>query len=662
MKRAAGGLDRRGHSAKWLWLVAIAAALAVAIAVFDWNWLRGPAASYLSHRIGRPVTIGGLHVDLALHPRVVLDDVSVGNAAWSDQSVMARASRVAARLDLRSLWRRPAIFDEVALERADVLLEKGADGKANWDFGGGSRPVIEALAVHDGVLRYRDPRAAADVTLRLDSSAPASDATPIAFSGAGTLRGNALRVEGTAASLLALENGDRPYRLDVRARAGATRAHFDGTVVPERIEDLRGSFSLEGPDLSQLYPLIPVPLPWTPGYSLHGQLAHGSAIWSFRGFAGKVGESDLAGDFALDNSQPRSRITADVVSSRLDYKDLGGFVGLPAGGSADAANTSAQQSERRRREASARALPSKPYDLGRLRAVDAKVTFKGKRFITTDLPLDNLDVGLDLENGVLKLEPLDFGIAGGHVVADITLDARKDVIATSADIRAHDVELKQVVPALKPPNGSAGKLAGRAVFTAHGNSVGQMLSSSDGEAALISRGGDASALAIVLTNLDLAHAIPLLLTRSDEKAPIRCVVADVAAAAGLMTTKSLVVDTSTEKIFGAGTIDFRNERYDVSLKAQSKQPSLLALRGPIVIDGSFKSPHVHPAIAQVAARIGAAVALGALAPPAAILPFIDFGHATDANCEGLMQAALQNVEPGKHPAQIAAEPKRSRGG
>src|SRR5262249_55668222 len=160
---------------------------------------------------------------------------------------------------------------------------------------------------------------------------------------------------------------------------------------------------------------------------------------------------------------------------------------------------------------SAHALPDKPYDLERLRAVDARVTFKGKRFITTDLPLDNLNAGLNLDNGVARLQPLDFGVAGGHVVSNLVLDARQNVIRTHAAVRVRDVELRQVIPALKPPNGSAGKLAGRAVFAASGNSVAQMLASSDGEAALMSRGGDASALAIVLTNLDLARAVPLLM-------------------------------------------------------------------------------------------------------------------------------------------------------
>jgi hypothetical protein len=52
---------------------------------------------------------------------------------------------------------------------------------------------------------------------------------------------------GGGASLRALENGDRPYRLDIRARTGSTRAHFEGTVMPARIDNVRGTLELSGP-------------------------------------------------------------------------------------------------------------------------------------------------------------------------------------------------------------------------------------------------------------------------------------------------------------------------------------------------------------------------------------------------------------------------------
>jgi hypothetical protein len=293
---------------------------------------------------------------------------------------------------------------------------------------------------------------------------------------------------------------------------------------------------------------------------------------------------------------------------------------------------------------SGRVLPTKPYDPERFRVVDAKVRFKGKRFMATDLPLDNLTATLDLQDGVLQLQPLDFGVAGGHVVSTLVLDARETVIRTNGDVTVRNVELTQILPALKPPKGSAGKVGGRARFAATGNSVAEMLASSNGEVALISRGGEASELAIVLTNLDLARAAQLLL-KGDAKSPIRCVVADFLAENGNMTALTLVMDTEAEKILGEGNVNFATERYDLKLNAKSKRTSLLALRGPIILEGTFKSPQVHPAVGPIAARVATSVALGVAATPlATLLPLIDFGGAIDADCQGLMQDAKDNVQ------------------
>ena len=111
-----------------------------------------------------------------------------------------------------------------------------------------------------------------------------------------------------------------------------------------------------------------------------------------------------------------------------------------------------------------------------------------------------------------------------------------------------------------------------------------------------------------------------------------------------MEAKTMVIDTEAAKILGEGRVDFRNERYDLTLNAQSKRPSLVALRGPIAIDGTFKNPDVHPETAQIAARVGTSIALGALNPLAALLPLIDLGGATDADCRALIGEASANVQ------------------
>ena len=106
----------------------------------------------------------------------------------------------------------------------------------------------------------------------------------------------------------------------------------------------------------------------------------------------------------------------------------------------------------------------------------------------------------------------------------------------------------------------------------------------------------------------------------------------------------LVIDTEAVKILGEGKIDFRNELYDLKLKAQSKRPSLVALRGPIVIDGSFETPNVHPETGPIVARVGTSIALGALNPLAALLPLIDFGGASDTDCRALIAEASASVQ------------------
>jgi uncharacterized protein involved in outer membrane biogenesis len=632
---------------RYVWIViALAVVAAVSMALFDWNWLRGPMSSYLSGKFGRPVAINGnLRGEFSLEPLLVADDVTVANTSWGTHPWMARAERVAVRVQLFSLLRTVVSVPELTLVRPVVRLERDPDGNANWDIGGvPAIPSIGRLRIDAGVVQFLDPASGTDITVDISSdSATASGELPVRLKGSGKLRKNDFTIEGRAGTLLALEDADRPYRLEVQTKAGSTTAKFDGTIVPARVENVDGSLILQGRDLAQLYPIIPVPFPWTPPYRLTGKLKHGGGVWSFREFNGKVGESDLTGRFDIELKNQRTLVDADLVSHKLNYKDLGGLIGLPPPTAAPQARSAAQNKEIAKRERSGLVLPSKPFDVEGLRAVDATVRFKGKHVIATDAPLENLNAVMHLKEGLLKLQPFEAGVAGGTVTSTLTVDLRGKVMKTDADVTVRNVELKQIVPALRPPRGSAGRVGGRAKFTASGNSVAQMLATGNGEVALISWGGDASELAIVLTNLDLARAVELLM-RGDANSPIRCIVANLVSDNGVMDAKTLVIDTEAAKILGEGSIDFRNERYDLKLKAQSKRPSLIALRGPIAIDGSFKNPSVHPESAHIAARVGTSIALGALNPLAALLPLIDFGGATDADCRALTMEASASVQ------------------
>ena len=618
------------------------AALALLVVFFPWNLLRGPVASYASQYLQRPVAIDGtFDVDLGSPMRVSATDITIGNAAWSKHQPMARAERMVLTFTLSGLLR--GVPERVDLIAPDVLLERNADGAANWEFddsGTTTIPEFGRLDVERGALRYLDPRMRADIRLSVQTMPGTGDSpAELRVDGKGTMRGEAVQLDGRGHGVAALRKVDDPYKLAINARAGRTSVRFDGTIVPADPENVRGNLRIQGPDLSRLYPIVPSPLPWTPPYNLSGELAHSKDLWTLRRIKGTVGDSDLAGDFQLDTSKPRTKTIADLSSSRFHYKDLGGFIGLPPGNAA----TAEQQNEAARREASSRVLPEKEFDLAKLRELDAEVKFRGTAVKFGAIPIDNLSSRIRLANGVMRLEPLDFGIADGHIVSNVTLDVTRPTAAISGEIEARRLELKRIFPKLASPEGTAGRFGGRATFKAQGNSVAAMSASLDADAAVIMRGGEASTLTLVLTNLDLANAAQLLL-RGDETARIRCAVAAFHAKDGVVTPDLLVVDTSAVVITGDGTIDLRRETLDLRLTSKSKQPSLLALRGPIVLDGTLKSPNARPSLAQAAARVGVAAGLGAIAPPLALLPLIDFGGAADVDCRSLLQDA--RVETG----------------
>ena len=49
-----------------------------------------------------------------------------------------------------------------------------------------------------------------------------------------------------------------------------------------------------------------------------------------------------------------------------------------------------------------------------MRVIDAKVTLDAKKLEAhVAVPVDSLSFNLDLDDGIMKLAPVDFGIAGG---------------------------------------------------------------------------------------------------------------------------------------------------------------------------------------------------------------------------------------------------------
>jgi uncharacterized protein involved in outer membrane biogenesis len=223
------------------------------------------------------------------------------------------------------------------------------------------------------------------------------------------------------------------------------------------------------------------------------------------------------------------------------------------------------------------------------------------------------------------------------------MDGRGPHIITHADITAKGLHLDQLLPTSKLTASNQGIIGGRTKLDATGDSISQMMGTANGEAALIMDGGSISELLLRLSNLDIANSF-LVLLGGDKNVPIRCMVANFKAVEGDFKVQDLVLDTPKVNITGDGNVNFADESLHLRLVAQSKGFSLVSLRGPILVTGTFIKPKVKPDTTKVATRGAAAVGLAAVTVGVAgLIPLLDFGDKKDSNCAALMDQAKSDA-------------------
>src|SRR5690606_41022785 len=135
------------------------------------------------------------------------------------------------------------------------------------------------------------------------------------------------------------------------------------------------------------------------------------------------------------------------------------------------------------------------------------VRLKAARIEAPKLPLDDMDAHLLLEGGVLRLDPLNFGVAGGDIRATIRMDAREAPIRTRAEVHARGLELGGLLPDAELAQQAVGRIGGDVTLAGAGKSIAGMLGSSSGDAALGMGRGRVRHLVLELAGLDIAASL-----------------------------------------------------------------------------------------------------------------------------------------------------------
>ncbi len=652
----------------------------VLLSTLNWNYARPWINRQASELLDRPVQIQGNLSASWLRPQgqdgwrgwvpwpeISADQIVVGNPKGSRlTSNMAEVKNITVVINPLALLHHTVQIPRLQVKEANVLLDRDAQGvnnwtlkkdepekaKSNWTFD------LEKVMLEKVNVQVADEASQLALDAELDSLKETSkEGYGIAFKAKGRYNQADIKGEGQTGDILSLRDSSNAFPLQGKVSVGETSIGIEGSLTrPQQLASLDVRLTLAGDSMADLFPLVGVALPQTPPYSTEGRLIGllegDNDKWRYEEFKGVVGESDLEGTVEYQVREPRPLLTGDVHSKLLRFKDLGPLIGADTSDVKGAGTKDDKVKQPRNK-----ALPVAPINTEVWAAMDADVKFRGLKILRMEaLPLEDIEAHIKLNDSVLSLVPLNFGFAGGTLGNTITLDGRGEKLQAQMVIAARHLKLKKLFPGAESMNASFGELHGDAKIKAQGSSIAELLGHSNGEAsALVSR-GTVSRFLLEAAGLNVANMI-LVKLFGDEQVILNCVAADFTVTDGLMKARLFKLETDDTTVDITGTINMRTEVMDLDIRPENKTVRIFTLRSPLYAKGTFKDPDVGVQMGPVAARAGAAVALGVIATPfAALLPLLNVGSNESNDCAPLVD------DKGKKPGVSVAKDEKGKSG
>lgn len=588
--------------ALWLFggLVAAVALAVVALLFMDWNWLRSTVNEQASAASGRELEIrGDLDVNLwSWTPRIEARDVVFANAPWASDPAMVRIAELYLRVRLAPIFAGRLEVEELRLVKPEVYLERG-EGQANWDLGADTPeeavveaavpneredfPVLKHLLVEEGILVFRDPELDRPIEVGLTELSVQSGGfeDPVRLEAKGSYLDLPFTLQGEGESFEKFRSSDEPYDLTLDAGIGATTLAVKGAVTaPLELAGVDASFDLTGDNLHELFTLFALPLPQSPPYAISGQLIGEGERWALRSFEGRLGDSDLHGDVAVQTGGERPRLVADVASRSFRVEDIESFWG------GDASEEEPQDADATPAD-DGHILSDEPLSLPKLRRMDAEVRFQGNSIERGALQLQDLSTELRLDNGLLTLTPLELGLAEGRIAANLRLDGRRDVPAMAADVHVEGLDVNALLALLGVEDAGAGLLQGRVKLETRGRSMRDLGGNANGEGALIMSGGRIRNILLEIIALDLQEALGQWISGDVTEVEVLCLAMPTRVESGRFEAQPWILDTTDAIVTVTGHVDLGSEQIEIELEPYPKDFSLFNYLTSIEISGDL---------------------------------------------------------------------------
>jgi uncharacterized protein involved in outer membrane biogenesis len=577
--------------------IALAALLAAAaiVAAFDWNWLRGALERHLAKESGREVRIGALDVQFgfSLAPTVRLNDVFIENAPWAaSKKPFVVAREVAIVIPVSALFRRPIVVPRIVVNDGQIDMERRADGLRNWrlrnpEDRSSGRVRVQTLESRRSSLQFANE----EIGLEFFASTSDADATPdlpsrIQFK--GRYKGRDFTGDGLIGRVISFRESGVTFAVRGHIDATGTRLEVDGTasdIFEPRSIDVRAR--LAGTSLSDVYPFVRIRPPRSRPYWLQTRITHRDRVFRFEHIVGKLGGTPGTAEASYDRSGDRPQVTARLHSDAAEFGDVSPLIGLASPGLPPPPRAAKEPAK-----GDDGATAGRPLPVEALRALDVKVIATAKQLAIAGVAkLENPRVEAVLRDGLLEAQPVTFRVAGGEGTAAVTLDVRQASASATVTAALRGVQLERLMRSVADEHRVSARMNVSLNLAGQGKSAREISSRASGNFETRIESGSISNRVDAKLGLNFGKLLRLFI-QGDRDIAINCGRLAVDVRGGIGTTRTLALDTAQTRVAGKGTLSLRDQRIDLVLTPEPKNPGLFTRRASIIVRGPLSAPDV----------------------------------------------------------------------
>ncbi|MFZ7125183.1 MAG: AsmA family protein [Desulfobacterales bacterium] len=619
---------------KWILILAggvaviVIAVVVTAVMVLDADQLKSRIEREVERSTGRTFTVGQ-DLDLSFFPwiGVALSDVKLGNREGFSEAHFISMEAFEARVKLVPLFRKEIQVKRFVVRNPRIALEKTADGKVSWDFGGRpdekpsdgvqkspggettSLPLagfeVDEFAITGGSVVYIDQKAgqrheideldlvltdlSVDRPVGIDLSA-SMDGHPVSMLGSVGPVGREIGKSPVLLDLTVKLLEDLQLRLSGRAENIPTApiATLDLEVPSFSPRNVAGRFK-EGLIPATADPEVLNRL------SFKGKILAGTDRFELSG-----------GEMMLDDS----RIGLSVTAKDFKKPDLRADITIDA---LDVDRYLPPKDEKKQTEerpptptqGAAKSQPgsSAPVDYTPFRKPVLEIAGKVGKLIVNHATMENVDFKLTGRDGVFRFEPFRMGLYGGEVELNGTVDVRGAEPSSEAALNLAGVAAGPLIRDLTGKTAIEGTMAADVKVNTRGDAADEAKRHLNGTGSFVFTDGAIIGvdLAGMIRNVQAAFKGAAVSTERP-KTDFTELAVPFQIKNGVVTTSDSRMQSPLLRLSARGDADLVGERLDfriepkvvASLKGQGDTEDRRGVMVPVLVTGTFDKPSFRP--------------------------------------------------------------------